>query len=54
MNLIANVAISNKILIVDDDLFSIFSLKTMLETQFKLGCDFAYHGLEAIEKVIDK
>lgn len=39
----------NKILIVDDDVFSVFSLRSILENEFELGSDFAYSGQEAIQ-----
>ena len=35
---------NNKILIVDDDIFCIFSLKEMIKNLFDLECDEALNG----------
>eukprot|EP00347_Sterkiella_histriomuscorum_P018708 403344478 len=47
---------SNKprILIVDDNVFNIITLQTILEMQFGLQVDKATNGLEAVEKVIER
>ena len=42
------------ILIIDDDAFSVFSLQTILKTNFNLESDFAYNGEEGIKKIIQK
>ena len=39
------------ILIVDDNIFNIVTLQTMLELQFKLKADKGFNGMEAIEKI---
>lgn len=41
----------NDILIVDDNVFNIVTLQTLLEYQFNLESDKAMNGQEAIEKV---
>lgn len=41
----------NKILIVDDDVFNIATLETIMDINFKLKVDKALNGQEAIDKV---
>lgn len=41
----------SKVLIVDDNIFNIVTLKTIIESNFKVKCDKAMNGLEALEKV---
>jgi len=41
-----------EILIVDDNTFNVYSLKMMVEEFFKIKCDVAYSGKEAIDMVV--
>ncbi len=43
----------SQILIVDDNTFNVYSLKLLIEETFKLSCDSAFSGKEAI-KIIKK
>jgi CheY-like chemotaxis protein len=52
--LISNFDQNSQILIIDDDTFSVFSLKTILANIFYLKADFAYSGADGIKAVEDK
>jgi CheY-like chemotaxis protein len=45
---------NNRILIVDDDIFSVFSLKTILQEIFGLESDQAYSGADGIKSIQKK
>ena len=42
------------ILIVDDNIFNIITLETMIELQFQIKVDKATNGLEAVNKVKER
>eukprot|EP00347_Sterkiella_histriomuscorum_P010154 403377397 len=44
----------SRILIVDDNIFNIITLQTILEKQFNLQVDKATNGQEAVDKVIER
>ena len=44
----------SSILIVDDMSFNVISLQLLIENKFKLKCDTAYSGSEAISKVEER
>eukprot|EP00347_Sterkiella_histriomuscorum_P013084 403366084 len=43
-----------RVLVVDDNTFNVFTLQTILEVEFKLPCDIAYNGQQAVEEVQNK
>ncbi len=46
--------IRNEILIVDDNIFNILTLETILQQKFNKTCDRALNGQEAFEKVRER
>lgn len=43
-----------KVLIVDDNTFNVYSLKLLIEESFKITCDSAFSGKEAIQLVKER
>jgi hypothetical protein len=45
---------ANKIMVVDDNIFNIVTMETMLEFQLNMKADRATNGREAVKKVIER
>ena len=42
------------ILVTDDNIFNLITLETILQSTFKLKCDKALNGQEAINRVVER